>query len=260
MLFDIKKRELFREPQDLFDFARSYLSEDFPNPERAGCPQESALRSFARNPREGDPSIANHVACCSPCFSAYAAQLKHARVEAEASRELKRAARFRWSLVPAALGTGLLIVLLTLLMKTQNKPNVTHNSPASTRELNGSAQGPLVASSPVLVDLTMAAPERGHQPPSQAPMRSIPARPRIDLMLHLPIGSEAGMYSVSLTSTRGTEWSSAARASIENGEPVLNLRADFSHLLDGTYELVVASKGQRLRQGIVITRPPDPQR
>jgi hypothetical protein len=91
-------------------------------------------------------------------------------------------------------------------------------------------------------------------------MWSIPAEPRIDLTLRLPIGSEAGMYSVNLTAKRRTEWSSAARAHIEGGEPVLNMRGDFSHIPGGSYELVVASKGQRLRLRVVIARPADEQR
>jgi hypothetical protein len=90
-------------------------------------------------------------------------------------------------------------------------------------------------------------------------MGSISAKPGIDLTVRLPIGSEAGMYSVSLTSKQGTEWRSATRASIEDGEPVLHLRADFSHIRDGTYELVVVSEGQRLRRPVVIVRSPNEQ-
>ena len=260
MVIALKKRELVRRQQDLFDFARAYLSEDFPNPERAGCPQDPTLRSFARNPREGDSSIADHVTCCSPCFNAYTTHLERARAEAEASRGATQAAWFRWSLVSAGLGLGLLVVFYALLLKTHNEPGSAHDSPAPINQPAGSAQTPLLASYQVLLDLTTAAPERGPQTQSKPGMASIPAKPRIDLTLRLPIGSEAGTYSVSLNSKRGTEWSSAARASIEDGEPVLNLRGDFSHLRNGTYALVVASKGQRLQLGVVIARPPDQQR
>lgn len=260
MAIAIKKRHLLPRQQDLFDFARAYLSEDFPNPERAGCPQDPSLRSFAQNPSDGDPSIADHITCCSPCFNAYTAHLERARAEAKASRGATQAAWIRWSLVSGGLGLGLLVVFYALLLKTQNEPRSTHNSPAPISQPAGSAQTALLASYQVLLDLTTAAPERGPQPPSEPRMASIPAQPRIDLTLRLPIGSEAGMYSVSLSSKRGTEWSSAAHASIEDGEPVLNLRGDFSHLPDGTYKLVVASKGQRLQLGVVIARPPDPQR
>ena len=260
MATDIKKPQLFKRHQDLFDFARAYLSEAFPNPERTGCPHDHVLRSLARNPRQGDPSIADHVACCSPCFHAYTAHLEQARAEAQQSTQTIRVAWIRWSLVSASIAMVLLIVVYALFMKPQNEPSTTHNPPAPIGQPASSAQTPVVASIRVLVDLTTAAPERGHQPQLQPPMLSIPAKPRIDLTLRLPLGSEAGMYSVSLTSKVRTEWSSAARARIEDGEPVLNLRANFSHIPDGWYELVVASKGQRLRLPVVIGRPPDEQR
>jgi hypothetical protein len=259
MAIDIKNRELVKSHQDLFDFVRAYLSEAFPNPERAGCPQDHVLRSFARNPRRGDPSIADHVTCCSPCFNAYTAHLEHAR-EAKQSRQTARTAWVRWSLGSASIAIALLIVVYALLMERQNEPSTAHNPPAPVSQAASSAQTPVLASVRVLLDLTTAAPERGHRPRSQTPMQRIPAEPRIDLTLRLPIGSEAGMYSVSLTSGRRTEWSNAARACIEDGEPVLNMRGDFSHIPYGAYELVVASKGQRLRLPVVIARPPDEQR
>ena len=261
MVIDIKKRELFRRHQELFDFTRAYLSAGFPNPERAGCPQDHVLRSFARNPAQADGSIADHVACCSPCFNAYTVHLEHARAEVKPARATARAAWIRPSLVWASLVLGLLIVVYALRMKTQNQPSTAQNLRAPISQPAGSPET-LVASDRVrvLLDLTTAAPERGHQPPSRLPMRSIPAKPRIDLTLRLPIGSEVGMYSVKLASKRGTEWSGAARASIDDGEPVLNLRGDFSHIPGGIYELVVVSRGQRLRQPVVIAPPQDEPR
>jgi hypothetical protein len=259
MMIDIKKRELFKRQQDLFAFARVYLSEAFPNPERTGCPQDQVLRSFARNPRQGNPSIADHVTSCSPCFNAYTAHLEQARPEAKQSHQTTRAAWIRWSLVSASIAILLLIVVYAWLMKPENGPSTTYNPPTAIRQPASTGQTPALPSIRVLLDLTTAAPERGHQPRSQTPPRSIPAEP-LDLTLRLPIGSEAGMYLVSLTSKLRTEWSSAARARIEDGEPVLNVRGDFSHIPDGTYELVVASKGQRLRLPVVIARPPYEQR
>src|SRR5579883_2181472 len=40
--------------KEFMESARAYLSEAFPNPDRAGCPPGSALRSLAFNPRESD--------------------------------------------------------------------------------------------------------------------------------------------------------------------------------------------------------------
>src|SRR5215469_7706578 len=150
MVIDSTKRELFRRQQDLFDFAQAYLSEGFPNPERAGCPQDQILGSFARNPRQGDPSIADHVTCCSPCFNAYTAYLEHARAEATV-RQTTRAVWIRWTLVSASLAIALLIVAYALLMQTQNEPSTTHNRPAPISQPAGSTPTPLVASRRVLL-------------------------------------------------------------------------------------------------------------
>src|SRR5438067_11076755 len=75
-----KKRRVFEGEQDLLDFTYSYLSEDFPNPERKGCPPDDALRVLASGPMLSDESISNHLTCCSPCFNAYMAHLAHASV------------------------------------------------------------------------------------------------------------------------------------------------------------------------------------
>ena len=254
-MIDVKKRVLFKRQKDLFDFARAYLSEAFPNPERAGCPHDLVLRSFARNPRKADLSIADHVLCCSPCFNSYTAHLEQARADRKQSRQMIRAAWIRWSLVFTSIAIMLLIVVYAVLMKPQSEPSTTHTPPAPISRPATSVQTPLRASVRILLDLTRAAPERGHQSQSQTPMQSIPAEPRIDLTLRLPIGSEAGMYSVRINSKRRTEWSSAARARIADGEPIISLGGDFSHIPAGTYELVVASKGQRLRLPVEIARP-----
>ena len=40
-----------KKDNELLDFARTYLSESFPNPERQGCPPDGALRSLALTPK-----------------------------------------------------------------------------------------------------------------------------------------------------------------------------------------------------------------
>src|SRR5215467_13241572 len=142
MMIDIKKRELFKRQRDFFDFARAYLSEAFPNPERAGCPSDHVLRSFARCPRQADLSIADHVICCSPCFNSYTAHLEQARAETKQSRQTIRAAWIRWSLVFTSIAIVLLIVVYAVLMKPQNEPSTTHTSPAPISRPATSAQTP----------------------------------------------------------------------------------------------------------------------
>ena len=61
----------FDDPEFL-GFAKSYLSEAFPNPQRIGCPPDSDLQQMAERPVEArDAAISEHLTCCSPCFNRY---------------------------------------------------------------------------------------------------------------------------------------------------------------------------------------------
>jgi DNA-directed RNA polymerase specialized sigma24 family protein len=64
-----KRREITEE--EFLGFARSYLSEAFPNPERIGCPPDSELKGLAEHPKGADPLISPHLTHCSPCFNRY---------------------------------------------------------------------------------------------------------------------------------------------------------------------------------------------
>ena len=57
---------------EFFGFAKSYLSEAFPNPQRIGCPPDSDLQRMAEHPEEArDAAVSEHLTCCSPCFNSY---------------------------------------------------------------------------------------------------------------------------------------------------------------------------------------------
>lgn len=56
---------------EFFGFAKSYLSEAFPNPQRIGCPPDADLIRMAEHPSEQDASVSEHLTGCSPCFNRY---------------------------------------------------------------------------------------------------------------------------------------------------------------------------------------------
>jgi hypothetical protein len=65
------KRPEFNE-DEFFGFAKSYLSEAFPNPHRIDCPPDSHLQRMAEHPiPERDDEVSKHLTCCSPCFNRY---------------------------------------------------------------------------------------------------------------------------------------------------------------------------------------------
>src|SRR5438093_6878325 len=114
MRLKFKDRRAFeRRGNDFLDFARSYLSEAFPNPDRQGCPPDAALRSLAFNPTDGEPAVTEHLAACSPCFTRYGELLAELKSQAE------REKRFSWGRIlvwtsahPVLVWTAALCLLL----------------------------------------------------------------------------------------------------------------------------------------------------
>jgi hypothetical protein len=57
--------------EKLLALGRKHFSEDFPNPERRGCPPKDQLRSLAEVPHKAKQSALNHISSCSPCYRDY---------------------------------------------------------------------------------------------------------------------------------------------------------------------------------------------
>jgi hypothetical protein len=57
--------------EEFLTSAKTYLSTDFPNPQRTGCPPESELKTLAERPRQAEQPARQHITCCSPCFNRY---------------------------------------------------------------------------------------------------------------------------------------------------------------------------------------------
>jgi hypothetical protein len=58
--------------KEFLNFAHSYLSEAFPNPQRIGCPRDWDLIEMSERPVEAKhASISDHLTHCSPCFRRY---------------------------------------------------------------------------------------------------------------------------------------------------------------------------------------------
>jgi hypothetical protein len=57
---------------EVLHFAKSYLSEAFPNPQRIGCPSDWELIRMSEHPKaEVHAAIGKHLRYCSPCFRRY---------------------------------------------------------------------------------------------------------------------------------------------------------------------------------------------
>src|SRR6266478_5011305 len=172
MRMRIKDRAaLEKKNKELFDFARSYLSEAFPNPDRQGCPPDAALRSLAFNPNESEPTVTEHLAVCSPCFQRYSELLAELKSQSEARRGFFWGRLSVWTKAhPVLAGTAALCMLLIaigvgLLLHGIRQPN----SPPIDTHRRSNPSGPLnptVAYSPFSLDLSVLSPVRGAESPT----------------------------------------------------------------------------------------------
>jgi hypothetical protein len=244
----ITEREALVKEGELLAFARSYLSEAFPNPERTGCPPDDALRLLANRPLHSEESVGEHLTCCSPCFNAYMAHLGVQRQRIRRVTWIRRSA--------AALGVAAILVIVAYLFITKRRtaPIVAPRTPVPITAPGGPDQTQASATYlPVLVDLSNASPTRGSkQGPARAVPQIIPSSSPVALSLRLPLGSEERLYVISLRSGRHIVWSESTQARRENADTLLRVRADFRVIPPGSYNLQVSSSGRRLGVPVLI--------
>ena len=251
-------RAFERGGKELLDFARSYLSEAFPNPDRQGCPPDAALRSLAFNPRESQAGVTEHLASCSPCFRRYGELLGEFKSQKEKEK------RFIWERMsvwtkahPVLVGTAALCLLLIaigvgLLLRGIRQPNAppveTNRKPNPTEP-----QNPTVAYLPFSLDLSSISPVRGSEPPKAAQRHVLVPNSRLDLTMTLPLASPEGSYELKLTSEGQAFWSKTAQAHLQKGKTLIQVQADFTQMRIGNYSLEVqSSSGIRFTQPVSI--------
>jgi hypothetical protein len=254
----MKDRRAFEKKEKaLLDFARSYLSEGFPNPDREGCPPDDALRSLAFNPRESQPEVTEHLASCSPCFRRYSELLAELKAQQQAA-ELSLSSISVWSkahplLAATALACALFIAIgVGLLLRGIRQPSVppveTNRKPSPTEPLN-----PPVAYTPFSLDLSALSRVRGAEPPESGHQRLAVPGSTLDLTLTLPLASREGAYDLKLTSEDRILWSKSAVAHLQKGKTLIRVKADFRQIPTGNYNLdVQSSTGTRLIQPVSI--------
>jgi len=229
-------------------FARSYLSDAFPNPERAGCPTDDALQLMATRPSESDASISEHLTCCSPCFNAYMGHLAKSRAKIRKVTWIKRSA--------AALGVAAVLAIVSYLFfaKHRGETIIAPRNQAPTIAPEKPDQTQTAASYvPVLIDLSGASPTRGSKQSATRPVAQvIPSGSPVALSVRLPLGSEERVYRVSLTLRQQVVWSASSQAHRENGDTLLQLHADFRDVSSGSYRLRVSSGRRRLSVPVLI--------
>ena len=242
--------------KEFLESASTYLSEAFPNPDRAECPPDSALRSLALNPRESDPTITEHIGTCSPCFRRYSELLEDLKAQRELEAPTLTRAIAWWKTHPLLAGTALvcvvsLVIGVGFLLRGTRHPNVP---PMETnKEPTPKQTPPTVAYVPFSVDLSALSPVRGGEGPQTGHRRlSVPAS-TLDLTMTLPLASAEGPYDLMLNSQAHTLWSKSATAHLQKGKTLIRVEADFRQVPSGDYKLEVRSHaGIRLVQPVSV--------
>ncbi len=198
----------------MLDLLNRGLSQDFPNPQRVGCPDSAVLRDIAlhKMPLAEADRWLHHFSACSPCFQEFT-QFR----ERVANRHGRAQLWFGAAAVLLFAVAGWLWV---------------HPQP-TTR-----------ATAAVVLDLRARSVARG-QNPSETPQipLEIP-RGAQRVVMDLPIGSKEGSYDVALMGHTGTEiLNTAATARLENHVVVLRADVDFKNVRPGLYFLGLRQPG-----------------
>ena len=69
------------------DFMKQF-AEDFPNPERKGCPSRRAIKLTAEEPLDAKEWVLDHIFLCWPCFQEHARFLQLRKAKLRAARRL----------------------------------------------------------------------------------------------------------------------------------------------------------------------------
>jgi hypothetical protein len=241
--------ETFRKEDELLGFARSYLSDAFPNPERTGCPSDEALRLLAMGSRQSVEFVGEHLTYCSPCFNAYMGHLARARAKLRRNTWIKRSA--------AACGVAAVLAIVIYLVLA-NRRNPVIIAPRQQAPIIAPEKPQATATYvPVLVDLSNASPTRGSKQNTVPPVpQVIPSSSPVAMSLRLPLGSEEQLYVIALRSGRNIVWSESAQARRENGDTLLRIHADFKDFPSGIYSLQVSSSATRLSMPVLIKAAP----
>jgi hypothetical protein len=202
-------------------FSRSALN-DYPNPERIGCPGGAFLRQLATN-RKSIPitdARLDHVVHCSPCFREFSA-FKDQALKASEKRQPQRFLR----LLTYAAAAGVLLIPTVWLMRHHEV-----FTPMGYDSARGRA---------MMMNFAVASVDRGGTDDSSTPaaVQEYPREP-LTLSIGLPRGSEGGSYQFELRRPVNgvVVVSGSGTATISKGLTTFSLWLDLSKIPAGTYD------------------------
>lgn len=195
--------------------AKSALN-DYPNPERVGCPGREFLAALAFNRKSipvTDPRL-DHVVHCSPCFRELT--------------EMKSVAKGRRNRIWASTCVAAAVVLIGFALWASG---ILKRIPASNVR-----SAPIVAQ----IDLQNRSITRGVPTAPQTSQPILIPKGQLKLSILLPVGSEAGTYDIQILKDVDKPLvGGSGRAYIVNGTTTLKVSVNTSSLPSGNYLLGV---------------------
>jgi hypothetical protein len=220
------------------------LREQYPNPQREGCPGEAILRKLALGSlplAEAEPWL-DHLGRCSECFCEFE-MLKI---------KISRQRRLRLSLAAAAV--LLLGISAAIWFRSAHEQKNAAHAPdrTSTPEIPGSPSQQLTTA---VLHFENPSTTRGGDDDGAAVRPQQLPRKAVALSIYLPLNEEAGKYEVQFLKSFADSTpvlAFEAGAQLENGLPVLRNTTDFSALDPGLYAVRFRRSGGGWRYSRVV--------
>jgi hypothetical protein len=214
-------RELTRQTERLLiRVATEAINTDFPNPERLGCPESTALKAIAQRHLSGPDTEDNidHIATCAPCFEEY-------------NRHRQRhllLRRGRFALICAA---GVVAVGVAWHFGRMNR--ASEKQPVAQQ-----AYDPVLTAT---LDFSNRTVERsGEVQRKPEPKTPHLRRAVLKLTIRLPIGTEDGAYSVEFWTGNDQPVAKATGNAVWDGSAeTLITTVDLRKLAPGEYTLAI---------------------
>ena len=193
---------------------RHTILNEFPNPNRVGCPGEAKLREVAARRTIVEDDDWQHITHCSPCYAEYLEVKEQNRRPGRRARTLKLIG-----------GTTLLFALAGFIgYEYLEKPKAFQAVVANTFEA-------------ATLNLRESSGTRGDQNTSQSNVPLLPAR-RLNLHVILPFGSEPGRYQIEFRDNKDRVTNRAeGEAAILAGETSFTTAVDLSKVSAGDYTI-----------------------
>jgi hypothetical protein len=190
------------------------ILQNFPNPNRIGCPRSARLREVAGRRTIVEDEDWQHITHCSPCYAQFL----------NAKEQIRRSGNRAGTL--GLIGCTAVFVVLVAVAGYRYMA-----------QSKSSAQLVAVAFEPATLNLKESSSTRGAGKTLQRDAPVLPRRP-LDLTIVLPFGSEPGMYQFQLLNAEGHILKSGGgNATVRSGDTSLKTIVNISNLPAGDYNI-----------------------